>query len=68
MGNQLNNEFLRLASRVNGHILKCDKCLALVDAYQKVYDELDRMGKLSELEKTAERQHYKKEEVESLQL
>ena len=68
MENRLNDNFLQLASRVNAHILKCDKCLALVEAYQTVYDELERMGRLSEFEETAERQLSGKTEIEGLQL
>ena len=41
---------MKLASRVNGHILKCDECLKLVESFQEVYDELQRMGRSSEFE------------------
>ena len=41
---------MKLASRVNGHILKCDECLKLVESFHEVYDELQRMGRSSEFE------------------
>ena len=67
MENKLDDNFFRLASRVNGHIMKCDKCLALVEAYQTVYDELERLDRLSEFEETAEKQLSEKKEIEGLQ-
>ena len=41
---------MKLASRVNGHIRKCDECLKLVESFQTVYDELQRMGLSSDFE------------------
>lgn len=48
--NKMDAVSMKLASRVNGHILKCDECLKLVKAFQEVYDELQRMGRSSEFE------------------
>ena len=36
---ELNAESMTLASKVNGHISRCSKCLELVRAYQCIYDE-----------------------------
>ncbi len=36
---ELNAESLALASKVNGHICRCQKCLDLVRAFQRIYDE-----------------------------
>ena len=36
---------IRLASRVNAHILQCDLCRKRVYAFQTVYDEFARMEK-----------------------
>lgn len=41
---------LRLASRVNGHILQCRECLRLVEAFQNVSDELQMMERTAEYE------------------
>ena len=35
---------LALASRVNGHILRCQKCFNKVRAFQNVYDGLIEAG------------------------
>ena len=48
--NKMDADSMKLASRVNGHILKCDECLKLVESFQEVYDELQRMGRSSEFE------------------
>jgi len=36
---EMDTESLTLASKVNGHICRCQKCLELVRAYQSIYDE-----------------------------
>ncbi|WP_405344899.1 hypothetical protein [Ruminococcus sp.] len=42
----LSDENLKLAARVNSHILKCDSCLNLVREWQDNYDRaLQRQGK-----------------------
>ncbi|MBQ4238440.1 MAG: hypothetical protein II698_03945 [Ruminococcus sp.] len=42
----LSDENLKLAARVNSHILKCDSCLNLVRKWQDNYDRaLQRQGK-----------------------
>ncbi len=42
----LSDENLKLAARVNSHILKCDSCLNLVREWQNNYDRaLQRQGK-----------------------
>jgi len=46
---KLNDATIKLASRVNTHICRCDECLRRVRAFQTVYDEFVRMGKLKEL-------------------
>ncbi|MBQ8058113.1 MAG: hypothetical protein IJ275_07270 [Ruminococcus sp.] len=38
--NKMDDESMSLASKVNLHILKCDKCLKVVEAYQELYDGL----------------------------
>lgn len=43
--NQINDETLKLASTVNKHIGKCEKCLRKVRAFQLVYDEFVKLGK-----------------------
>lgn len=43
--NQINSETLKLASTVNTHIGKCEKCLRKVRAFQLVYDEFVKLGK-----------------------
>ena len=43
--NQINSETLKLASTVNTHIGKCEKCLRKVRAFQLVYDEFVKIGK-----------------------
>ena len=48
--NNLDADSMKLASRVNGHIRKCDECLKLVESFQEVYDELQCMGRSSEFE------------------
>lgn len=35
---ELNDSFLKLAGKVNGHIAQCDECLKKVKAFQTVYD------------------------------
>ena len=49
--NKQDADAVKLASKVNGHILKCDECLKIVESFQEVYDELQRMGRSSEFEK-----------------
>ena len=44
---QINDETLKLASTVNVHIGKCEKCLRKVRAFQLLYDEFVRIGKES---------------------
>ena len=36
------------ASKVTAHICKCSECLKKVQAFQKVYEEFERLGKISE--------------------
>ena len=48
--NNLDADSMKLASRVNGHIRKCDECLKLVESFQEVYDELQCMGRSSGFE------------------
>ena len=55
--NRIDENSLNLASKVNGHILKCDDCLKLVKAFQEVYDELQRMGRSSEFEQILKKDH-----------
>lgn len=55
--NKIDNNSLKLASKVNGHILKCDDCRKLVRAFQEVYDELQRMGRSSEFEQILKKDH-----------
>ena len=43
--NQINGETLKLASTVNTHIGRCEKCLRKVRAFQLVYDEFVKLGK-----------------------
>ena len=38
---ELNEEFLRLASKVNGHIQQCAECFDAVDALQRLHDEYE---------------------------
>lgn len=44
---RINAETLQLASMVNAHIGKCEKCLRRVKAFQSLYDEFVRLGKAS---------------------
>ena len=48
---KMDADSMKLASRVNGHILKCDECLKIVESFQEVYDELQRMGRSTKIEK-----------------
>ena len=41
---ELNDESIKLAATVNGHIRECEKCLKLVDAFQLIYDEFERLN------------------------
>ncbi len=36
---EFNDESIKLAAAVNGHIRKCGKCMELVRAFQLIYDE-----------------------------
>lgn len=36
---RLDDTFLELAEKVNGHIRECEECLELVSAIQAIYDE-----------------------------
>ncbi len=40
---KLDAESLALISKVNSHILKCDKCLCKVRAFTAVYEEMKRV-------------------------
>lgn len=44
---RINSETLQLASTVNAHIGKCEKCLRKVRAFQLLYDEFVKLGKTS---------------------
>lgn len=44
---RINAETLQLASTVNTHIGKCEKCLRKVRAFQLLYDEFVKLGKAS---------------------
>ena len=57
---KMDADSLKLASRVNGHILKCDECLKLVESFQEVYDELQSMGRSSELDQIMEKKSSEK--------
>lgn len=41
---EVTEEAVELSATVNGHIRKCDKCLALVRAFQMIYDEFSRLN------------------------
>lgn len=45
MMEKLDARSLRLASRVNGHILRCDECLEKVKEFQLVCEKLGRIEK-----------------------
>ena len=43
MIDQINEESLVLAKKVNSHIMVCDACLEKVQAYQEVYAAMTRL-------------------------
>lgn len=42
--NNLDEESIKLASKVNLHIGECEKCLQKLQAFQLVYDEMIKIG------------------------
>lgn len=48
----INEESLRLASRVNGHIRECEECRRAVSAFGEVYEELCRIYGVGEAKET----------------
>lgn len=50
---EFNAEAVRLASAVNTHIVRCEQCLRLVQAFQSVYGEFERMNRTDEFRKYA---------------
>lgn len=41
---EINAETMQLAKRVNGHIRVCKECREKVQAYQMVYDEMQKIA------------------------
>ena len=48
---EMTEEAVELSATVNGHIRKCDKCLALVRAFQMVHDEFSSLNTSEDVKK-----------------
>ena len=48
--NKPDNESMKLMSKVNSHIFRCDVCRKKIETLQFAYDELTEMGKEDEID------------------